>query len=98
MHASIPVTGADLALNNVLFLRTRPRASYIYVTPYVGLFCYWLRPLLVGLLLALPLKSKLAPTVLGPWLIRHNSQNINNDAIDRRIAPFPLLAKQAIGT
>ena len=26
-------------------------------------------PFLVGFLLALPLKSKLAPTLLGPWFV-----------------------------
>ena len=31
-------------------------------------FCFWWHPLLEGLLSALPLKSKLVSTVLGPWL------------------------------
>ena len=33
--------------------------------------CSWWHPLFVGLLLAIPLKSKLAFIVIGPWLTQH---------------------------
>ena len=62
-------------------------APYTYVKP-----CLWdcsdiigCVPFLVGLLLALPLKSKLAPTVLGSLCQVKTS------------LPFPLSAKQAMG-
>ena len=44
-------------------------------------------PFLVGLLLAVPLKSKLISIVYARGLLTHNGQNINNDAPDRPSPP-----------
>ena len=52
-------------------------------------------PFLAGLLLVFLLKSKLTPTVLWPWFITLTTKNINNDAVDRHRAPFPLATNKS---
>ena len=42
--------------------------------------------------------SKIQTNIYGAWPVVHktNGQNINNDALDRHRAPFPLTGKEAM--
>ena len=96
---NISLSAREVKNSNLFFLRRKwPPQSHCQCTTLFDLYGtglgynseHWLCSLLAGVSLALPLKSKVTSTIVGPRYISPTAKDCNNDAFAPHSAPFAL--------